>query len=440
MLDGHLFGFGAAFGTSNLQARYLISLSCIVGAILLALAIGASLYDRAHTSRLLASIPMRSAPSLLVTTNRMGPLVRHQVSHCATAMDNNNNNNNNTEHTTQQDLSPARHVRSTSDQHNSNGQQQQQNNGQIWHCQQASLYGAWQQPHKSPISNATPIDSTYEQFLQSLQTNEQASTNQLANQLSARPFTLKVPIYILCQLFLIQLLVLLMLISQNWWQNRQQMQQQTQPQLMLDPIAQITWLIVILFYYLISSFTCWLLVQFLKLNKILLVSSNVQLDQTARQFNSSSVDSSEHDLQSELTSSKLTPSSSQYQQCQKLTSTTAATQQDRYWNQQWSVGKLNNNANINCINKSKLISSSSSFMQLFDLCTLFLEYFLPLALSAICFWVSQYNWLASQINELTFVSSFATQLASWPLLLESTSSQVSLLIYLLPSVSVFYLP
>lgn len=64
MLDGHLFGLSG----SGLP-RLAVCVSCLACALLLAALVASSAYNRAHTSRLLGSIPASPPPPLLVTSS-----------------------------------------------------------------------------------------------------------------------------------------------------------------------------------------------------------------------------------------------------------------------------------------------------------------------------------------------------------------------------------
>lgn len=201
MLNGHLFAGGAAATRGDqaqsddqhyYPARYnhhhhhqppqldqqaagahwLIYASALVSAVLLVVQLGALAYQRAHTRRLLASMPAQPPPSLLVANRR--------------------------------------------------------------------------QPAKLEPS---------------------------ANQLRAsRHRKLRVPAHLLVQLLAVQLLVVLLVESQNYFLRRSSArnlllaEMHEQPEVATEPIGAPTWTAVLALYYLIASITCWLAVKLTWLN------------------------------------------------------------------------------------------------------------------------------------------------------------------------------
>lgn len=489
MLDNRLFG-STQLGRVAGNARLLATLSCLLAALLLALALSAALYNRAHASRLLASIPLQAAPSLLVTTNRAGGRGANG-----------------------DDLSPSYGTSSSLSQDIVAGSNDIVGSLLYQQAANSNLGGAANSGACSLDSDPWRSQTAAANFYQQNNTNNKQAKSRPANQINPaaklRNKSLRIPCHLLFQLIGLEFLILFMLLSQNWFRHSSAWYQQQQGAWRTPagaawwaPVGQANWCLVLLLCYLVSAISCWLLTQFLRL----LVSCSPAprahsphhlksdgacylgagapssgacalqrqgLVGPSRDSNSADVSSSHGNAtnSSSGTSNGRAADHNQELGASKLSQTTTATitsQYDNNGNILAASRLLHNNNNEPrqpCYQRrlDRLVSDSSEATTAHywpvgaarhsaaagaclpgadraACCLLhyqfYLTHLLPLLLVALFYWLSNSQWQLIQLNELTFVSSFASQLACWPLILEAGAANFSLLLYLIPGVSV----
>lgn len=261
-LDGSLNSSGSG---NNL--RLIIYLSCLISAGLFTLHLAAAAYNRAQARRLLGAIPANPPPPLLVS-NSNGSAASVAQLHPMLA---------------------------------GNQQQQQRANQAGQQQQQITASSANNSEHTSPTYGSSSLD--YSAALSANRAKQLASNSSSTNydhlflnqyqcvqkSMAATKQQLSVPIHLVVQLLALQLIVILLVESQNYLQRmqnrrsaslmmtfRQQQngggliygptneQQQLDPT--LDPIGLITWSFLLAFYYLIASIFGWLASQLLEIN------------------------------------------------------------------------------------------------------------------------------------------------------------------------------
>lgn len=286
MLDGHLFGknndnyydeqqqiaangfLSSSTNSNNEQqattnCRLLIYISCLISATLLALQLAAAAYNRAHARRLLGAIPANPPPSLLVTNLRV--------------------------------------ANSTPSALNLNHHHQVPNSIMTNH-HQATNCSDQTSPTYSSSDYSVALQASKAKLEQQQQLREQLAFNEQQRPLSklfhsaTRPVSqhlkqVTFPIHLVVQLFILELLIVLLVESQNYlergsgsrdanlsynatlyWRTAQSYNPEsafaTRPpqSYQLNPIGFITWFLVVTLYYLIAAITCWLAGQLIKLN------------------------------------------------------------------------------------------------------------------------------------------------------------------------------
>lgn len=249
--------------SSSNNLRLIIYLSCLISAALFTLHLAAAAYNQAQARRLLGAIPANPPPPLLVSNSNGSAAQLHpMLTGVATSTINRGANL------------------------IGQGGQQSSNNSE----------------HTSPTYGSSSID--YSAALDANRARQLASSNpanhfydhltmnhryQCVQKLVKQQ--LSVPIHLIVQLLALELIVILLVESQDYLQRmqatrrgmllRQHQQQSLQSSLlygsgvpasehqgdpMLDPIGLITWTLMLTFYYLIASIFTWLMGQLLELN------------------------------------------------------------------------------------------------------------------------------------------------------------------------------
>lgn len=275
MLDGHLFGNDQQTDptlpdqqqqqqqASTTNYRLLIYVSCLISATLLALQLAAAAYNKAHARRLLGAIPAHPPPPLLVTNLRI-------ANSTPSALGSHNGAGQTINQTTT-------HTINCSDQ--TSPTYSSSDYSVALQASKIKLEQQQQQQQQRQLTNPSGL------FPSRLST---CSVSQLLKQLTF-------PIHLIVQLFVLELLIVLLVESQNYlerrtarhahlllnstttaspswnWQTSQFMQPldfivAVPPSDQLTPIGLITWLLVITLYYLIAAITCWLAGQLIRLN------------------------------------------------------------------------------------------------------------------------------------------------------------------------------
>lgn len=485
MLNGQLFGSdqqqtmgtGSASEQNATNHRLIIYVSCLISATLLALQLAAAAYNKAHARRLLGAIPAQPPPPLLVSNLRVA-------------------------NSTPSALNSSHHG---------------QPNQTATNC--------------SDQTSPTYSTSDYSVALQAskMKLEQQQQQHQLNDpsglfpsrfpSVSKRLKQLTFPIHLIVQLFLLELIIVLLVESQNYlerrtrhehllnptwsWQTAQSLQPNfvvsVPPSEQLNPIGSITWLLVLTFYYLIAAITCWLAGQLLKLNVSLveqqhhlkrlngssspssLRSSTEASDKSIHYdaTNSTAVSSSANPVSASIcsqqqqhnsrlpvaTNSFYGPSScyGQYstnnnqqhhlQQLNNLHSSTSPTSSfSSVGNQSMSdpntaLGRLEVDStrlygeaprfgvSTNLGSAKNQLSGQSLIKLPLDKLYLFVMHVLPVSLVIVIALLS-----ASKIDALNasyFTTNYSFQIAYWPLLVELTSSPLSIIIYYEPAVSNF---
>lgn len=296
MLDGHLFGDSndnyydeqqqiAANGfltsssttttTNNNEqqatnCRLLIYISCLISATLLALQLAAAAYNKAHARRLLGAIPANPPPSLLVTNLRVANSTPSEL---------NLNHHQVPNHSIMTNQATATNYSSD----------------QTSPTYSSSDYSVALQASKAKLEQ--------QQLREQLAFNERqqhrplsklfhSATRSVSQHLKQVTF----PIHLVVQLFILELLIVLLVESQNYlerglrnsnllfnstlnWQTAQFFHPELvvatppppQQSDQFNPIGFVTWFLVVTLYYLIATITCWLAGQLIKLNVSLVI-------------------------------------------------------------------------------------------------------------------------------------------------------------------------
>lgn len=547
MLDGQVFVVGNSNGNSTgTNLHLLIHISCLVGAIVLIIHLTAALYNRIYSSRLLASIPSTAGPSMLVTSNNInssevltegqrvqGPSSLEgetSPSYTSSILDGNdyasavckaahsialehNNRQSNT-------IWPQVLNGSSSCQQRTTTTNNNQNQNQNWLSSQPDfgcLFGvnySNSAPNKR-LNKVIKQSSYIDDYNNNLIINNQISSNELA-----------FPIRLLIQMLAIQLLIVLLIECQNLFNsNRFEKNQyfmtthEQQQQQQLAPIGSVSWFLIMLLCYLISSITCWLLSKFIDLSFILRKRKQQQQQQQQHDLNSLSFRSTclfanEQNEQKPKTNASSTASSEASNSDQQSDKTTSHTishydnssgrsmiqnikeqTKSHQANRIYTIGC--NNGNQNVVLNSPTPSASYSLIEthqlqhiglgsssdtpighglvgvsqggLFDnkrlrrgrrttktttlnrdrtsLVETFksddikeaarfsLVHLVPILLSLLLLWLSSGLRSLSGLSELVYVTSFAHQIASWPLLVEAALIQILVLLFIVPTVS-----
>lgn len=286
MLGGNLFEASSSpvqNGSSG-NLRLIICGSCLTSAILLAIYLMSSLYHRAHERRLLSAIPSLPPPPLLVTSNsnNFNTLQQQPV---ATLRDLSNqlrdgNSNNHTNH----QLPPFSMINSASsrrqviDGQSTVDMRQRAANHHQLAADSSPTYSS--SDYSATLAN-TKSKLEHEAFGGSLMQPSNAvlaaRTGACNSQNKIRPF--QVPIKLIVHLFAIQLLVVLLVESQNYpprpmvdlhlrpdgsWDFRNQSIRPVDQ--ILPTIGLVTTCLVLALYYFVASFTCWLAAKLVGLN------------------------------------------------------------------------------------------------------------------------------------------------------------------------------
>jgi len=521
MLDGHLFAAkqSGIVGSGTANLRFLIYASCLLSALLLALHLGAASYKQAHDRRLFASIPSQAPPSLLVTNalvqapNQRPTSSNLECSPMEADLD------------LEQQRQLAAHQRLTTNGSNSDSSPTYSSN----YSAALATNKAKLEAEKMDTSSSAPFP-----FKLSPRTMETATAAAAAA--SRRPTRLTVPIHLFGQLLALQLLLVLLVESQNYNQRtRPPASQLFQPDLSLSfapnpgadqlrPIGAITWILVCLLYYLIAAFNCWLLAQLVELNVAIFEEETRQSGQMAAAASSYSSSSSnggssgasDKSIQYGATNSTVLSSSAnqvsssiygQRQQQQQMVvnanfygapsacygqaghnyggqrqhsvggvpisagpqSSTSPTSSfssagRQSADQQTALGRLEDSARLYGQPPVSLLSrqhqnqhqhqhqrkhrqrqsspyASTLLERLLDpwglqgpVLNSLVVHGLPLALVALVAWLS--SGKAQLLNSLLYTTTFGAQLASWPLLVDSSYPTFSKLLYYGPIVSI----
>lgn len=454
MLDGQIFATGPTTATTGAtNSRLLIHVSCLLATILLALQLSASLYNRFHARRLLASIPLHPAPSLLVTSSQ----------------------------------TLQSRANGGGDTYNSSIMDGNDYASAV--CKAAQSIPALEQSYWQTNPN-----SHWQSNRSQLDFDRRHRAKQNSIRAPMRIANLRIPIHLMVKLFAIQLLLILLVESQTYFIRPFRFPFITQISKsaahggakLTPPIGRSTWLLITLLYYLIASVTCWLFSQFIRLNMTFfsyrnLVSSS---DTRSRQLRSAclfgSGGASISDQNSALPGGESTSSSdgsdhsdkthtSHYDNssasvvalaqsganpvgatiCNPRSNQTAAAIYGGLQNCYATTGNGHVCSPGSSVYSSiehprhqlqhlRKLSSSSSYPnseQAVGLAHFGLVHLAPIVMSLIQLWFSSGSASTTAINELTYVTSFGLQLASWPLLIEATWLQFSLLLYAGPIVS-----
>lgn len=421
LLDGNLFA-------SN--QRPLVYATCLVCALLLAVQLAAGAHCRAQARRLLGSMPAEPPPPLLVANQSHQAATRRSATTTTT--------------TTTSQLSSS--------------------------VDQSPTYSTSNDDYSSALAITknklmSTINGDYD-FAQ------QATGTSRKPRQQARE-SLVVPMKLVGQLLFLQLLVLLLVESQNYLARNLPLRQllslqvsnfygepalvDTKAQEQLNPIGWLTYLVVFGLYYLISTLTCWLLGQLLKLNGC--------LGRQQRKLSGHSNVVGPADKQTYLAAAAATahqgPLINNYQQQQHHSSTSPTSSSSYQSSSSAGQGEQASSAlyqhhhhlqtkqvMLPAQLASRGASTSASQLDgdlwLTRMCLSqqvqwTLTNLAPLLISAAmlylsCCWPDS---LSQQINLQTYTSSFGSQLAFWPLLVDSSwTLPMGLLLFLLPSVSI----
>lgn len=402
MLDGHLFSGGGAdqLAGNGLSARLLIYVSCLISAALLALHLAAAAYNQAHARRLLDAIP------------KPAPVPPQLLASLPT---------------------PA-----------AVGPQQQ-------HQQQSSQSNS----DASPTYSAS--DYTFGHKLKLPEAPDSAAS-------STAPLSLKLPTHLLVQMLALQLLLVLLVESQNCLQ-RAGFRAATPPyrqwpdEAALPPVGTPTWLLVLALYYLTTALTCWLMGQLIRLN--LSLSSSLSAASGARQrplrssASTSSSAASDKSAQSRAGQSAVNPSAgSMYTSARSNNVTCLAQSQLAQLNSSTSPTSSFSSINGHSIERQLALSRLEDSAQLYGQLAaegprgrraltrlleerapaeLLVVHALPLLATLTVAWLSAAR--SHALNALTYTSSLGAQLAFWPLLVDASATPFSALLYYGPSVS-----
>lgn len=235
MLEGELF----ASGSSGTNLHLLLVATCLASVFLLSVYLAAALYNKIHANRLLASIPLHPAPSMLVTsTNNL------ERSHALM-------------HPTLQRQAPTGsdpsqlYASSLSEANDYASAVCKQTQSMALECASNPLwasslsYGVWPDTAKRAQAKRRLLERNWRHFKQ-----------------------LRVPIHVMLYLFAIQLLVVLLVESQSLFARPRYAfaaRQPTSDARPLAPMGPASWLAVSLLYYLVSALSFWLISRFVEL-------------------------------------------------------------------------------------------------------------------------------------------------------------------------------
>lgn len=249
----------------------------------------------------------------------------------------------------------------------------------------------------------------------------------------------KVPYYIYIQLFILQLLMVFLVESQNYFSKNSRSYSaslcQQQPEQLVNPIGLITWAVVLVLYYLILSLTCWLLGQLIKLNlRLVTASSASQRNRAslygtgngavvARNVYGSNVYNQQLSTISPSSSSYSSAENGQQQQQQSNYTLQRGQPPAELLMKSHATGQVRAKSSTGCL--SALICGNKYLNdKMIDL--LFIHFLPVLATIAILY----LNWNVSQaINYYFYTLSYGSQLAYWPLLVELSVPFYSMIIY-----------
>lgn len=230
-------------GSGNL--RLIIYLSCLISAALFTLHLAAAAYNRAQARRLLGAIPANPPPPLLVSNGGVGSaaqlhpmLAGGSLNHRSATGQQQSSSTNNSEHT-----SPT------------------YGSSSIDYSAALSASRA-----KQLAANPSGGGHFYDQLFAP---SHYQCLQKLAKQ------RLSVPIHLVVQLLALELLLVLLVESQNYLQRMQSRRGlaafrgyagPVPEDPVLEPIGLVTWVLVLTLYYLVASVFTWLASQLLELN------------------------------------------------------------------------------------------------------------------------------------------------------------------------------
>lgn len=293
MLDGHLFASGQQQSfdhhNSSSNVRLVIYISCLLSAALLAIYLAAIVYNQAHARRLLGAIPVHQPPPLLVTSNlnvlRAGPAFNgNPASATAAGSDNSPTYSSSIDYSAA--LNAATTVMASNNKKQSttfNSSNEHNNNETAFDLMNMNINGNGNDDRLLSKNNNLVNQSLFQQ--------------QWSNRFN-------IPIHVLVQLLTLQLLLVLLVESQNYLQRNRSSSTASyllttlltnesapitnvQQQSMLNSIGTITWLVVLILYYLIASVFFWLIGHLLKLNINLINLGKVILASSSKNKNTS---------------------------------------------------------------------------------------------------------------------------------------------------------
>lgn len=244
MLEGELFASGSG-GTS---LHLIVVISCLASVILLSVYLAAAFYNKIHANRLLASIPLHPAPSMLVTSSnnldRSSALI-----HAATLQRQPPTGSDPSQIYASNMIEANDYATAVCKQTQSMAMECAGNS--LWPSNTLS-YGVWPDRAKQAQTNRRRlVERNLRHFKQ-----------------------LRIPIYVMLYLFAVQLLIVLLVESQGLFPQpryafagSRQASTETQP---LPPMGPVSWLLVSLLYYLVSAISFWLISRCVELSILMI--------------------------------------------------------------------------------------------------------------------------------------------------------------------------